>query len=780
MIMNNSQNNDTEKKEATIIEQTNISRHITDFSQTAPYKKAVICLSGRDDNRKMAYSHLTFRQLNQQSDDIARGLQRSGVVRGTKTALQMTPGIQWFAVTYALLKIGAVPVLIQPSLGFRHIAQCIKAVEPEALITSPQFSMIQMMYPKYYQSVHLQINTGRNWFKKGLSLLDLQQNEPGPFQIADIRDQDHGMIVFSTSNEVDVPKPIILTHKMLNATMSLMESVLNLCSESLLLSTFPFFMILSPALGLRQIIPSLNSIQSPKIDPRMIIESIWDHGITHLLMTPTQLMVLENFLRDAGIFLHSIQRILSWGEAYPAEELQKFHYFVNNSSQVFPVYGIAEAPLVTTLGSHEIVSETQIKTERGFGLCQGKIITDMDMKIIEVSDRPIDNWSDDLMIEGSNIGELVVKGEAVSNKYANSVKADALTKIPDGKNMWHRTGDVGWIDSNGYFWFCGRKKDRIIISEDETLYTIPCEAVFMRHQRVHRCIIVGVGPVPYQTPVLIIELAPGDSGKYISTLTHELMDLAQAYPHTGNIKNILFRKRFPVHPIFHQKINRKQLTVWAAKKLGKSIPDEAPDRVSDEHSKAIYPSSLEDSDEKALSEPLMHATDPQAKPISTIDKSFSEPIVDDTFNGNVTEQKDSSFVSEQVDTYGDIDAYDAYDDIDGFQPKNQFVTRMKTALNTVKEKAKSVMTKKNSPSEYDEYDPLDNDIDDAYMSTDITAELQTASSSNDTLPFDNSQQGTTEMPQKTYSTEPDITQNNEAGGHFHNDNDMMKDKGSSV
>ncbi|ETR72486.1 MAG: peptide synthase [Candidatus Magnetoglobus multicellularis str. Araruama] len=601
MKINNPQTNETASVTSRSTEQANISGYIVELAQVSAYKQAIISLSGRDNNSKMAYTHLTFRQFNQRSSELARGLQQAGVIRGTKTALQMQPGIDWFSIVYALLKIGAVPILIQPSLGYARIAQCIKAVEPEVLISEPKYQVAPMIYSSSYQSIHLQISTHRRWFSKGICIRDLQKNDPTTIQIAEMRSHDPGIIIFSTSCESDKPKPTILSHGTLNAIVELMKSVMAITPDSTLFTTFPLFMILAPTLGIRNVIPVSHSLNACRMDPRLLVENIWDHGITHLLMSPTRLMMLAEFLREEGIFLPSIQRIGAWGEPYPAQELQRLHFYINEKTQIFPLYGMTEAPIVSTIGSHKIVAETQIKTERGFGICQGKVLDDLEMRIIEVNDRPIDNWSDDLLEKDGGIGELVIKGDAVSRQYSNSTKDDALYKIPDGKYMWHRTGDVGWLDSRSNFWFCGRKQDRIIISEEETLYTIPCEAVFMQHERVYRCIIVGVGPVPFQTPVLIVELAPGDSGKYISTLTHELTHLAQAYPHTGNIKNILFRKRFPVHSLYHNKINRKQLTIWAAKKLGKSLPDEAPDSpISNHVQAAIYPPSLEDNPEAAV------------------------------------------------------------------------------------------------------------------------------------------------------------------------------------
>jgi len=626
-------------------EQANISQHIVEMAQISPYQKAMICLSGRDTNGKMAYSHLTYRQFNQRSSDLARGLQQAGIVRGTRTALQMIPELDWFCIAYALLKIGAVPVLLQPSMGAQRISYCIKAVEPEALIIDPELQKFQRFQSAKYPSVHLQISTKRRWFSKGISIADLQQNDPTSIQLAEMRNNDTGMILFSTSCETDTPKPTILTHGMMSSTLELMKSVLAMSTDSVLFTTFPLFMLLAPALGIRHIIPPTHTLKANKLNPKFLVESIWDHGITHLLMSPTRLMLLTQFLKDEAIFLPSIQRMGAWGENYPAHELQRIHYYINNETQIFPLYGMTEAPIVSTLGSHKIISETQIKTERGFGICQGKAVDGIDMRIIEVSDRPIDNWSDDLLISNGGIGELVIRGDSVSKQYYSSITDDAINKIPDGQTIWHRTGDIGWLDSASNFWFCGRKQDRIIISEEETLYTIPCEAVFMQHERVYRCIIAGVGPIPHQIPVLIIELAPGDSGKYISSLTHELTELAQTYPHTGNIKHILFRKSFPVHPLFHQKVNRKQLTIWAAKKLGKTLPDTSDPESSDHIQAAIYPPTLEEDAMSLSAEPQLSETEQSG---SLPETSITVETVSDTQTDQV-EQPDSSIPGDSND-----------------------------------------------------------------------------------------------------------------------------------
>ncbi|CAN2039476.1 hypothetical protein GMMP15_1290006 [Candidatus Magnetomoraceae bacterium gMMP-15] len=129
------------------------------------------------------------------------------------------------------------------------------------------------------------------------------------------------------------------------------------------------------------------------------------------------------------------------------------------------------------------------------------------------------------------------------------------------------------MDQKNRLWFCGRKSHRVIISENETLYTIPCEAVFNQHPRVFRCALVGVGPVPHQTPVLCVELELHDSGENKRGLSMELLNLASNYPHTESIKTIFFHRGFPVDIRHNSKIFREQMAFWAEKKLNADTSD---------------------------------------------------------------------------------------------------------------------------------------------------------------------------------------------------------------
>ena len=89
----------------------NIASYLNQAAKNQPYKRAVVCPAGRDKKGRIAYSHLTFLQLDQESDNLAHGLKAAGITRSTRTVLMVKPSIDFFALIFAIFKTGAVPVV---------------------------------------------------------------------------------------------------------------------------------------------------------------------------------------------------------------------------------------------------------------------------------------------------------------------------------------------------------------------------------------------------------------------------------------------------------------------------------------------------------------------------------------------------------------------------------------------------------------------------------------------------------------------------------------------
>jgi acyl-CoA synthetase (AMP-forming)/AMP-acid ligase II len=191
----------------------------------------------------------------------------------------------------------------------------------------------------------------------------------------------------------------------------------------------------------------------------------------------------------------------------------------------------------------------------------------MRVKIIKPIDGPLADWSEAEILPQGNIGEITVKGPVVTQAYDHNEEETRMAKIPDAKDggLWHRMGDMGYQDEQGRLWFCGRKAHRVL-TEQGTMYTICCEAIFNEHPEVFRSALVGLGEPDKQQPVLTVELYAKEADNE-KRLCAELRELAKGNPLTSSIEIFMIFSTFPVDIRHNAKIFREKLAVWAQQRL---------------------------------------------------------------------------------------------------------------------------------------------------------------------------------------------------------------------
>jgi acyl-coenzyme A synthetase/AMP-(fatty) acid ligase len=337
-------------------------------------------------------------------------------------------------------------------------------------------------------------------------------------------------------------------------------------SDEVDLSTFPLFALFYPALGITSVIPDMDPTRPARVNPERIIEAVDNQGITNMFASPALLNRVGRYGQQHGIMLPSLKRVISAGAPVSADNIERFSSLLSENAEIHTPYGATEAVPIISITSREILGETRQLSEKGHGICIGRPINNIDIRIIKISDDPIDNWSDDLLVSRGEIGEITVKGDLVSRRYFEHPTADALAKIRDGHEICHRMGDLGWMDDKERLWFCGRKSHRVI-SGEKTLYTIPCEAIFNNHPSVFRSALVGIGPKLQQRPVIIVELEKTKVHPSFNILQKELLTMAAANKLTEKIQTVLFHKAFPVDIRHNSKIFREKLAVWAERKI---------------------------------------------------------------------------------------------------------------------------------------------------------------------------------------------------------------------
>ena len=546
-------------------ETCNVAHFLAKWAERTPNNRAVIYQARKNKHGKQEYAHLTFQQLDRESDCYAHGLVRAGITRGTRTILMVKPSLEFFCLVFAMFKVGAVPVVVDPGMGIPRMLRCLQEGRPQAFIGISQAHVLRKISPKFFKSVKVWVTVGRRWFWGGLTLESLKATPWEPFPLAETRRNETAAILFTTGS-TGPAKGAVYTHGIFDAQIRRLAKTWDISPGEIDLPTFPLFALFDPALGMAAVIPDMDPTKPAHVNPDNIIKPIMELGVTNMFASPALLNRVGRYGKEKGLKLPSLKRVISAGAPVTPLNIETFSSMLNDEAEVHTPYGATEAVPAVTIGSKEILKETKALTEQGWGICVGRPIDGITIKIIKITDNPIAEWSDDLVVPDGEIGELAAKGEWVTRHYFEREEADALAKIKDGDDVWHRMGDVAWLDDRGRIWFCGRKNHRVI-TENKTLFTVPCEAIFNNHPRVFRSALVGVGPKDRQQPVIIIELEPGDNGRNKDALTRELLDLAASNEKTRSIKTLLFHKALPVDIRHNSKIFREKLAIWAEQKV---------------------------------------------------------------------------------------------------------------------------------------------------------------------------------------------------------------------
>jgi acyl-CoA synthetase (AMP-forming)/AMP-acid ligase II len=543
----------------------NVAHYLRTMARVQPYRRAVVYPAARDRNGRVAYSHLTFRQLDRESDCLAHGLIQTGITRGTRTIVMLRPSLEFFALTFAMFKVGVVPVMVDPGMGLRRMLSCLRESRAQALIGISPAHALRTVFSRYFKEIQTSVTIGRRWFWRGPTLSHVRKLPWQPFSIAQTEKDELAAILFTTGS-TGPAKGVLYTHGIFDAQVRYIKAQFAISPGEIDLPTFPLFALFDPALGMTAVIPDMDPTRPANVNPQKIIEAVINQGVTNMFASPALLERVGRYGKAKGIRLPSLKRVITAGAPVAPANIERFSSMLENDGEIHTGYGATEAMPVSSFGSKEILAETADLSRQGYGMCVGRPIQGVELKIIKISDDPIERWSDELVVEEGRIGEIVVRGEIVTEGYFERPNHDKLSKIADDGAIWHRMGDLGWLDTNGRIWFCGRKSHRVITAND-TLFTIPCEAIFNNHPAVLRSALIGIGAAPDQQPVVCIELDPESKDADFGILVHELLALAQENPLTEKLDTFLHHPGFPVDVRHNSKIFREKLAVWAERKL---------------------------------------------------------------------------------------------------------------------------------------------------------------------------------------------------------------------
>ncbi|WP_417372849.1 alpha/beta fold hydrolase [Glutamicibacter protophormiae] len=507
---------------------------------------------------------LSWAQLGQRVNDLARGLEQIGVRPGSRVNLLVPPGIELTTLIYACLRLGAVIVVADAGLGTKGLGRAIKGAGPQFLIgiqraligakalNWPGTRIAATQLPPVLAKVLGVEHTVPELLEAGAA---------GAPAAADFTpaDPDADAAVLFTSGSTGPAKGVVYTHRQLAAMRDTLAATYGLEPGSALVAGFAPFALLGPALGATSVTPDMD-VTSPKtLTAAALADAAAAVDATVVFASPAALAnVLETRDQLTGAQRRALQKVsllLSAGAPIPEPLLAEVQQLAPNAAVHTP-YGMTEALPVTDIDLSGIRA-----AGAGNGVCVGTPVAgaSVAVAVLDAEGEPACEPS----TEPGLTGEILVRAPHVKDRYDRLwITEQHSTSIPG----WHRTGDVGHLDAQGRLWVEGRL-GHVLRTASGPLTPVEAEHLAQSVPGAGRAALVPVGPAGAQRAVLVMETVP--PARKPGPANPEFSGLVRAAVAAAGIEAcaVLVVPELPTDIRHNSKIDRAHLAGWAAATL---------------------------------------------------------------------------------------------------------------------------------------------------------------------------------------------------------------------
>jgi len=499
--------------------------------KTIPSETAIIFMGRR----------ITYGELGELSDRFAGGLRRLGVRKGDVVAL-LLPNSPQFAIAYfGALKLGAVVTPMNPLYTQREIDHQIHDSGAKIIVALDQFydkvkeanidiivTSIADYLPKRLAVAYSIMNRGprinAHRFK------DLIKSEPLRDRVSIDPSNDLAAIMY-TGGTTGIPKGAEITHANIAANLQQLSAIIQNVERKanvkrgVWMGVIPWFHIYGMiTVFLDALYEGGEIVAMPRFNPKEVMSAIEKHRVTLFHGVPTLYIALLNSPYASKYDMSSLIACISGAAPLPHEVAEKFEKLTG--ARLREGYGMTETAVVThvnpILGKHKV----------------GSIGVPIPNTIAAIADPD----KPQLLPQGET-GELVISGPQVMKGYHNMPSDNELVFFQCCGHRWLRTGDLAYMDEEGFFFIVDRKKD-MIKYKGYSVFPREIEEVLYQNPCVKEAAVVGIpDPVSGEVPKAFIVLKDECRGKISES---DIMDfLKDKVAHYKMPRQVEFRDELP-------------------------------------------------------------------------------------------------------------------------------------------------------------------------------------------------------------------------------------------
>jgi acyl-CoA synthetase (AMP-forming)/AMP-acid ligase II len=495
---------------------------------------------------------------------VARGLARAGVKPGDRVATMIPPGIDLTVVLYACWQAGFTAVLVDGGLGVGNMHRAIKAAAPQWLVgISPAVAAAKALRWKGTKIVAGEMDSRLRaalGVAHSLREIELMGEAAGGAP----NGNEHPAVIGFTSGSTGPSKGVQYRSEQLAAQRDAISALYRIDSGDRLVAAFAPFALYGPALGIASIVPEMDVTRPATLTASALGAAAAEIDATIIFASPAALQnvvaTAQSMSASERAAVAEVRLVMSAGAPLRLDLLQAVAE-ITPHADVHAPYGMTEVLPVADLSLVD-----RMARGRGEGSCVGRPIQGVAVRIhpLDFLGRPAVETASETNV----LGEVVVSAPHLKERYDRLWWTEHRSLTADG---WHRTGDIGRLDDDGFLWISGRVP-HVISTVDGPVPPIPIEHAAERVDTVNRAAAVGVGPPGRQVVVAVVEIeAPGRSPLAGITLASSIR--AEISAATGREPAaVLVTPHVPVDKRHNSKVDRARVDRWADRVLAGERP----------------------------------------------------------------------------------------------------------------------------------------------------------------------------------------------------------------